>query len=108
MDKVNGKLTVFFEEPFWVGIFERIEDGKLSVAKVTFGAEPKDYEVKEYIQKYYFGLKFSPAVEAVVKDTKRNPKRTQRKVKYQMPEIDINVKKLEMENMFPDKNDYRI
>ena len=44
MDKVNGKLTVFFEEPFWVGIFERIEDGKLSVAKVTFGAEPKDYE----------------------------------------------------------------
>ena len=35
MDKVNGKLTVFFEEPFWVGIFERIEDGKLSVAKVT-------------------------------------------------------------------------
>ena len=39
-----------------------------------------------------FSLKFSPAVEAVVKDTKRNPKRTQRKVKYQMPEIDINVK----------------
>lgn len=55
-----------------------------------------------------FSLKFSPAVKAVVKDTKRNPKRTQRKVKYQMPEIDINVKKLEMENMFPDKNDYRI
>lgn len=55
-----------------------------------------------------FSLKFSPAVEAVVKDTKRNPKRTQRKIKYQMPEIDINVKKLEMENMFPDKNDYRI
>ena len=41
MDKVNGKLTVFFEEPFWVGIFEHIENGKLSVAKVTFGAEPK-------------------------------------------------------------------
>ena len=58
MDKVNGKLTVYFEEPFWVGIFERIEDGKLSVAKVTFGAEPKDYEVQEYVQKYYFGLKF--------------------------------------------------
>ena len=51
MDKVNGKLTVYFEEPFWVGVFECIEDGKLSVAKVTFGAEPKDYEVQEYIQK---------------------------------------------------------
>ena len=44
MDKVNGRLTVYFEEPFWVGIFEHIEDGKLSVAKVTFGVEPKEYE----------------------------------------------------------------
>ena len=70
MDKVNGRLTVYFEEPFWVGIFEHIEDGKLSVAKVTFGVEPKDYEVQEYIQKYYFSLKFSPAVETVVKDIK--------------------------------------
>ena len=31
MDKVSGKLTVFFEEPFWVGVFERISAGKLSV-----------------------------------------------------------------------------
>ena len=81
MDKVNGKLTVYFEEPFWVGVFERIEDGKLFVAKVTFGAEPKDYEVQDYIQKYYFSLKFSPAVETVVKDIKRNPKRMQREAK---------------------------
>ena len=81
MDKVNGKLTVYFEEPFWVGVFERIEDGKLFVAKVTFGAEPKDYEVQDYIQKYYFSLKFSPAVETVVKDIKRNPKRMQREEK---------------------------
>ena len=33
MDKVNGKLTVFFEEPFWVGIFERIEDCLLYTSK---------------------------------------------------------------------------
>ena len=41
MDKVSGKLTVYFEEPFWVGVFERIENSKLSVAKVTFGEEPR-------------------------------------------------------------------
>ena len=92
MDKVNGKLTVFFEEPFWVGIFERIEDGKLSVAKVTFGAEPKDYEVQKYIQKCYFSLKFSSVVETVVKDIKRNPKRMQREAKKQMLEIGIGTK----------------
>ena len=92
MDKVKGKLTVFFEDPFWVGIFERIEDGKLSAAKVTFGAEPKDYEVQEYIQKYYFRLQFSPAVATVVKEAKRNPKRMQRDVKRQMQETGIGTK----------------
>ena len=92
MDKVNGRLTVYFEEPFWVVIFEHIEDGKLSVAKVTFGVEPKEYEVQEYIQKCYFGLKFSPAVEAIVKDIKRNPKRMQREAKKQMLEIGIGTK----------------
>ena len=92
MDKVNGKLTVYFEEPFWVGVFEHIENGKLSVAKVTFGAEPKDYEVLEYIQKYYFSLKFSPAVETVVKEIKRNPKRRQREARKQMLETGIGTK----------------
>ena len=92
MDKASGKLTVYFEEPFWVGVFERIEDGKLSVAKVTFSAEPKDYEVQEYIQKYYFSLKFSPTVDTVVKDIKRNPKRMQREAKKQMQETGIGTK----------------
>lgn len=92
MDKVNGKLTVYFEEPFWVGVFEHIEDGKLSVAKVTFGAEPKAYEVQEYIQKYYFSLRFTPAVETVVKDIKRNPKRMQREARKQMLETGIGTK----------------
>lgn len=92
MDKASGKLTVYFEEAFWIGVFERIEDGKLSVAKVTFGAEPKDYEVQEYIRKHYSSLKFSPAVDTVVKDIKRNPKRMQREAKKQMQEIGIGTK----------------
>lgn len=92
MDKVSGKLTVFFEEPFWVGVFEHIENGKLLVAKVTFGTEPKDYEVQEYIQKYYFGLKFSPAVSTTVKEPKINPKRMQRVAKRQMQETGIGTK----------------
>lgn len=84
MDKTNSKLTVFFEEPFWVGVFERIENDKLSVAKVTFGAEPRDYEIEEYILKYYYKLRFSPAVTNVVIDKKINPKRMQRDIKKQM------------------------
>ena len=104
MDKVNGKLTVYFEEPFWVGVFERIEDGKLSVAKVTFGVEPKDYEVQEYIQKHYFRLKFSPAVETIVKDIKRNPKRMQREAKKQMLETGIGTKSQQVLKLQQEQN----
>ena len=92
MDKVSGRLTVFFEDSFWVGVFEHVEDGKLSVAKVIFGAEPKDYEVQEFIQKYYCSLQFSPAVATVVKETKRNYKRMQRDAKKQMQENGIGTK----------------
>lgn len=49
METEISKLTVFFEKPFWVGVFERVEEGKLSVSKVTFGAEPKDYEIYAFI-----------------------------------------------------------
>ncbi len=41
MDRMYGKLTVYFENPFWVGVFERISNGKLLVCKVTFGADAR-------------------------------------------------------------------
>ena len=77
MDKVSGRLTVFFEEPFWVGVFECISEGTLSVSEVTFGAEPKDYEVYDFVLKNYYRLRFSPAVATDVKETGHNPKRKQ-------------------------------
>ena len=92
MGKVSGKLTVYFDEPFWVGVFERIEDGNLSAAKVTFGTEPKDYEVYEFILKHYDSLQFSPAVATVVKEVKRNPKRMQCDVKKQLQDTGIGTK----------------
>ena len=84
MDKTNGMLTVFFDEPFWVGVFERSEKGKLSAAKVTFGAEPKESEVWDYVLRHYYKLKFSPAVKAKTKQTADNPKRRQRNARKQL------------------------
>ena len=92
MDKVSGKLTVFFEEPFWVGVFERVSDGNLSVCKVRVGAEPKDYEVYDFILKNYYRLRFSPAVAADVIETGRNPKRVQREVRKQIQNTGIGTK----------------
>ena len=92
MDRVSGKLTIYFEDPFWVGVFERTTNRKLSVTKVTFGVEPKDYDVLEFINRNYYHLQFSPAVETVVKDTKKNPKRAQRDAKKQTLETGIGTK----------------
>ena len=92
MDKVSGKLTVFFDAPFWVGVFERVSDGKLSVCKITFGAEPKDYEVYDFVLKNYYRLRFSPAVATDVKEAGRNPKRIQREVRKQVQNTSIGTK----------------
>ena len=92
MSETLGMLTVFFEELFWVGIFERMEQGKLSVCKVTFGAEPKDYEVWEFILRHYRDLKFSPAIKAELKQSADNPKRRQRSIKKQLRNVDVCTK----------------
>lgn len=92
MNKVTGKLTVIFEEPFWVGVFERTENGKLSVAKIVFGAEPKEYDVLALILKQYDKLQFSPTVNAVTKETRKNPKRKLREAKKQLLDRGIGTK----------------
>ena len=88
-----SKLTVFFENPFWVGIFERVCDGKLSVCKVTFGAEPKDSDVWLFVLNHYDKLRFSPAVNSEDKpQRKSNPKRLQREVRKQIANVGIGTK----------------
>ena len=104
MDKVSGKLTVFFEEPFWVGVFECVSDGRLSVCKVTFGTEPKDYEIYDFILKNYYHLRFSPAMATDVKKACRNPKRVRREVQKQVKNVGVGTKsqqalKLQQEQM---------
>ncbi len=93
MDRVSVKLTVYFEDPFWVGIFERSIDEKLSVCKVIFGAEPKDNEVLNFVLNRYNKLRYSPEIlnEKVSKE-KINPKRIQRDVKKQLNNKGVGTK----------------
>lgn len=93
MQKSESKLTVFFDDPFWVGVYERISDGKLEVCKITFGAEPKDYEVYEFFLQNWNNLRFSPPVKADAKqEVKINPKRMQREIKKQLGTQSIGTK----------------
>lgn len=40
MEKVAVVFTVFFEEPFWCGVYQRQEGRNLEAARMVFGAEP--------------------------------------------------------------------
>ncbi len=89
---MKASLTVFFEDPFWVGVIECIEDGKLSVCKVTYGVEPKDYEVWDYILHHYYELVFSPAIEIEIRHAADNPKRKSRNARKHLENTGIGTK----------------
>ena len=89
----TSSLTIMFENPFWIGLFERIDQQGLSVCKVTFGAEPTDKEVLEFVDKNWHRLQFSQSVETPsVLETKNSPKRQLREAKKQMQSKGIGTK----------------
>ena len=62
METGYARLTVYFEDPFWVGLFLRGGGGTWEACKVTFGPEPKDYEVYAFLLENHRRLQFSPAI----------------------------------------------
>lgn len=89
------KLTVLFNDPFWIGVFEITEDNKYKVCKVTFGSEPKDEETYELILKKFHSLNFSIPLtcdESKFIEKKLNPKRLQRMVKREISTKGIGTK----------------
>ncbi len=93
MQKIESKLTVFFDGPFWVGVYERISGGKIEACKITFGAEPKDYEVYGFLLENWNKLRFGPPVKADTKrEVKINPKRMQRAIKKKLETQGVGTK----------------
>ena len=87
MERTRITLTVCFEAPFWIGLVERRTGQCYEVCKITFGAEPKDYEVWDYLLKNWRRLRFSPPVKlAEEPEPIRNPKRLQREIRKQLQE----------------------
>lgn len=89
---MEAKLTVYFEDPFWVGVFERLEGDRLSACKVTFGAEPRDYEVMAYVLDHYHELTFSPPVVSEERERADNPKRRQRAAAREMQQTGVGTR----------------
>jgi len=78
-DMVTLTLTVYFEDPFWVGVYTRTSSEGRSYARIVYGAEPSDLEVFEGIHRDYPALRFTETDGIPSKCVLRaNPKRHQR------------------------------
>ena len=89
----TGSLTVLFEDPFWVGVFEMTDENGLHVCKVTFGAEPTGQEIIEFVENNWHKLKYSEGIETTsTVEIKKSPKRQLREARKQMVPQGIGTK----------------
>lgn len=92
MEDPSLTLTLFHDGQFYVGIFERREGKQLSACRVVFGAEPKDGEIMDFLNKDFRRLSFSPKVKEERKPLPVNPKRLQREIARQVNSIGTSTK----------------
>lgn len=87
--EVSSTLTVYHDGQFWVGVVEHVEQGKLSVARVVFGAEPSNEEIYTWVLGHWTSLRLSKACVPVDIHSARmtgNPKRRAREAAKAMKE----------------------
>lgn len=104
VDKLACSLTVYFEDPFWVGIFEKQENKKLFVSKVTFGAEPKDYEVYAFVLSHFYDIKYSQSVKSERKEISKNPKKMQRDANKMLKASGVGTKSQQALKLLQEQN----
>ena len=86
-------MTILFEAPFWIGLYERMDNDTYEVCKFTFGSEPKDYEVYEFLLTNWTKLKFSLPIQSRASiERKINPKRMQREIQSRLQDKGVGTK----------------
>lgn len=93
MNRIDARLTIFFEDPFWVGVYEREEDGRLSACRIVFGAEPKDGEVYACLCAQWRSLRLSPPISGRSAAPRPcSPKRRQRMARQALESAGVGTK----------------
>ena len=105
MCSTRGSLTVYFDDPFWVGVFEITMENMLSAAKITFGSEPKDAEVLEFVLKNYYALHFSPPTAVLVRQIPKNPKKLRRSIGRTLTKSGCSTKSQQALNLGSEQNE---
>ena len=84
--RVSSTLTVYHDGQCWVGTYQRVEDGKLSVCRIVFGTEPSSEEIQELVCRRWNRLRFTRAIEleSAIPKTPSNPKRRQREASREL------------------------
>ena len=89
----KSSFTILFEDPFWIGLYERVRDGTYEVCKITFGAEPKDYEVYSFLLQNWNKMRFTlPIKTEKIEKRKINPKRLQRQISSKLEDRGMGTK----------------
>ena len=75
---VSSTLTVYHDGQFWVGLAERVEDGRYGAARIVFGAEPSDEEILRFVVNKWAKLAFFGDDPSETSEPAKNPKRRAR------------------------------
>lgn len=75
---VSSTLTVYHDGQFWVGLAERVEDGRYGAARIVFGAEPSNEEILRSVVNKWAKLTFFGDDPTEASKPARNPKRRSR------------------------------
>lgn len=87
---MDGKCTVYFDDPFWVGVFERNDENGYSAARHVFGGEPSDAELLNFCKNEFGALNYSAAIlPEKMPLEEMNFKRKQREVRKQTAQTGV-------------------
>ena len=76
---IHSKLTVFFDQAFYRGVFERWTPTSYQVARVTFGTQPPSApQLQQVIWQRWPTLQWTTPTRVVVSETHHRVKQRQR------------------------------
>ncbi len=84
---MDSRFNVFFDDPFWVGVAEVVDDDRIRIARFVFGGnEPGAGDIYDFVINRYSHLKFDEVcIEPDVPiPQKINPKRQKRLINREM------------------------
>ncbi len=98
------ELKVLFDEVYWIGVVEVVDDNLLKVKKIIFKKEPSNEMIYQYVLHHQLLDNLSHGLKSEYKDKKINPKRLQRMIHRQVKDVKITKKSYEAMKQLQEEN----